>query len=283
MHAPLRHVSDTALWVAMYRAFESERPDALFRDPFARRLAGERGEAIVTAIPRGRSLAWPMVVRTAVMDEIIARCVGQGVRTVVNLAAGLDTRAFRMALPPALRWFDVDLPDMIAYRREHLGDAKPVCAYESVAADLADAAATEAVLARARGFGPALVVTEGLLIYLTSAQVIGLARRLHGEPYVRFWLMDLATPLLLQMLSRSWQPHLEAASAPMQFAPAEGTAFFSPLGWREAEFRSVWEESLRLGRSVPLARLWSFLGRFRSNATREAYRRMSAIVLLERP
>lgn len=66
---------------------------------------------------------------------------------------------------------------------------------------------------------------------------------------MRFWLMDLATPLLLQMLSRSWQPHLEAASAPMQFAPAEGTAFFSSLGWREAEFRSVWEESLRLGRS----------------------------------
>ena len=198
MHAPLRHVSDTALWVAMYRAFESERPDALFRDPFARRLAGERGEAIVEALPRGRSLAWPMVVRTAVMDEIITRCVDRGVRTVINLAAGLDARAYRMALPPALRWLDVDLPDMIAYRREHLGDAKPVCACESVAADLSDPAATEAVLAR------------------------------------------------------------------------------------EVEFQSVWEESLRLGRSVPLARLWNFLGRFRSKAVREAYRRMSAIVLLER-
>ena len=68
MDAPLRHVSDTALWVAMYRAFESERPDALFRDPYARRLAGERGDAIVRTLPRGRSLAWPMVVRTAAMD-----------------------------------------------------------------------------------------------------------------------------------------------------------------------------------------------------------------------
>jgi methyltransferase (TIGR00027 family) len=282
MDAPLRHLSDTALWVAMYRAFESERPDALFNDPYARRLAGERGDAIVRSLPRGRSLAWPMVVRTVVMDEIIARCVGQGVRTVINLAAGLDARAFRMTLPPSLRWLDVDLPDMIAYRREHLGDAKPVCVHESVAADLGDPAATEAVLARARGFGPALVVTEGLLIYLTSSQVTALAGRVHGERDVRFWLMDLATPLLLQMLSRSWQPHLQAASAPMQFAPAEGTAFFSPLGWREAEFRSVWEESLRLGRTVPLARLWNFLGRFRSKALREAYRRMSGIALLER-
>ena len=84
------------------------------------------------------------------------------------------------------------------------------------------------------------------------------------------------------MLSRTWQPQLAAANAPMQFAPAEGTAFFAPLGWREAEFRSTWDESLRLGRSVPLARLWNALGRLRSQEVRDRYRRMSGIVLLER-
>jgi methyltransferase (TIGR00027 family) len=281
--SPIRHVSDTALWVAMYRAFESERPDALFRDPHARRLAGERGAAIVRAMPRGRAMAWPMVVRTAVMDEIILRCVGEGATTVINLAAGLDTRAFRLPLPPSLRWFDVDLPDMIAYRREHLAGVTPVCAYEALAADLADAEARGVVLARAREEpGTALVITEGLLVYLTAPRVTALAEQIHREPEARWWLTDLATPLLLQMLSRSWQPHLAAANAPMQFAPAEGTAFFAPLGWREAEFRSVWEESLRLGRSVRLARLWDWLGRLRSKAVRDAYRRMSAIVLLER-
>jgi len=281
MTAPIRHVSDTALWVAMYRAFESERPDAIFRDPYARRLAGERGAEIVEKIPRGRSMAWPMIVRTAVMDEIVLRSVAEGATTVVNLAAGLDTRAWRLALPSTLRWLDVDLPDMIAYRREHLAGAEPICAHEDVAADVADPAALDAALARA-GAGPALVITEGLLVYLTDAQVTSLAARLSAHPAMRWWLIDLATPLLLKMLKRNWQPSLQAANAPMQFAPPEGPAFFAPLGWREAEFRSVWRESLRLERTVPLAWLWNALGKLRSKATREAYDRMSAIVLLER-
>lgn len=267
----------------MYRAFESDRPDALFRDPYARRLAGERGAAIVRSLPRGRSMAWPMIVRTAVMDEIILRCVGQGVRTVINLAAGLDTRAFRLTLPPSLRWFDVDLPDMIAYRQEHLADVRPSCAHEHHAADLTDSRVSASVLACAsEAAGPAMVITEGLLIYLAAEQVTALAGRIHEEPEVRWWLTDLATPLLLEMLSRTWQPQLTAANAPMQFAPADSAAFFEPLGWREAEFRSVWEESLRLRRSIRLARLWNLLGRLRPKAVREAHRRMSGIVLLER-
>jgi len=138
MTTPIRHISDTALWVAMYRAFESERADALFRDPYARRMAGERGEEIVNTVRRGRAMAWPMIVRTAVMDEIIMRSASQGARTVINLAAGLDTRAYRLALPPALRWFDVDLPGIVAYRREHLADAKPVCLHEDLEADVSE-------------------------------------------------------------------------------------------------------------------------------------------------
>jgi hypothetical protein len=96
---PIRNVSDTALWVAIYRAMESERPDAIFRDPYARRLGGERGQAIVDAMPRGKVMSWPMVVRTAVMDEIVLRCVRQGAATVLNLAAGLDARPYRLDLP----------------------------------------------------------------------------------------------------------------------------------------------------------------------------------------
>jgi O-methyltransferase involved in polyketide biosynthesis len=67
--APLiRNVSDTARWVAAYRAMETARPDALFRDPFADRLAGERGRQIVRELPRGEDSAWSMVVRNVVFD-----------------------------------------------------------------------------------------------------------------------------------------------------------------------------------------------------------------------
>jgi len=99
--------------VALYRAMESERPDALFRDPYARRLAGERGERIVASMRRGRAMAWPMIVRTAVLDELILRAIERdGVDTVLNLAAGLDTRPYRLPLPSSLRWVEADFPDV---------------------------------------------------------------------------------------------------------------------------------------------------------------------------
>src|SRR5678816_3667365 len=98
---------------------ETERRDALFHDPYARRLAGERGQAIVNAMRRGRSMAWAMIVRTAVFDEVILDTVARGrVTLVMNLAAGLDARAWRLSLPPTLRWVDVDLPGILDYKTE---------------------------------------------------------------------------------------------------------------------------------------------------------------------
>src|SRR2546421_12503822 len=123
---PLASVSDTARWVAMYRAMESERPDALFHDPYARRLAGPAGEQILASMPQGHRWAWPMIVRTAVMDEIVMRLVReQGVDTVLNLASGLDTRAYRLDFPSPMRWVDVDLEGIFPYKERGLGRETP--------------------------------------------------------------------------------------------------------------------------------------------------------------
>ena len=268
----------------MYRAMESERPDALFHDPYARRLAGTQGEAILRTMPRAKAFAWPMIVRTAVMDEIIVRAIARdGVRTVVNLASGLDARAYRLELPQALRWIDVDLPAMQSYKREALGAETPRCALEWIPADLADAAQRRAVLSQVTaGPAPALVITEGLLIYLEPDQVAGLARDLHACAPLAWWLTDLASPRLIKMMERTWGRKLRAGGAPFRFAPAEGTAFFEPLGWRETEFRSNWEEAQRLNRTMRFAKLWSLIGRLYPKKTRESFRRMAGIVLLRR-
>jgi methyltransferase (TIGR00027 family) len=278
---PIRNVSDTALWVAVYRAMETERSDAHFQDPFARRLAGERGQAIVDSMPRGKSMSWPMVVRTAVMDEIVMRCVQQGARTVLNLAAGLDARPYRLPLPSTLRWLHVDLPDMVDYFRERMAGETPRCELDFITADLRDPAARRDVFAKAAAQGPVLVITEGLLVYLESEQVSELARDLHDIARARWWLTDLASPMLLKFLEKQWQPKLTQGNAPFRFGPAEGTAFFTPYGWREAEFRSTWDESKRLNRTMPGAWVWNLLSKFQSAKKREAGRRMSGIVLLE--
>jgi len=281
---PITHVSDTARWVAIYRAMESERPDALFRDPFARRLAGPRGEAIVRAMPRGRSMAWPMIVRTAVMDELIVRAVERdGVHTVVNLAAGLDTRPYRLPIPGALRWIEADFPDLLAYKEQQLAGDKPRCQVERVAIDLTDGERRRAFFqdAVSGGGGGTMVVAEGLLVYLTPAEVGTLADDLHGAGFA-WWLIDLGSPQLLKMLSRSWGKKLEEGNAPFRFAPAEGTQFFAPHGWVEEEYRSMWTESLRLKRTMPLAWLWNLVAKLSSQKKRKEFSRFSGIVLLQR-
>jgi methyltransferase (TIGR00027 family) len=282
--AVVRHVSDTARWVAFYRAMESERPDALFHDPYARRLAGPEGEAIVNTIPKGRQYAWPMIVRTAVMDEVILRLIEQEhADLVINLAAGLDTRPYRLPLPPALRWIEADLPVMVDYKAERLAGEKAACRLESVRLDLTDTAAAASLFeyagANAR---QALVIAEGLLVYLTPEQVTALAHALHTQITFRWWLMDLGSPRLLAMLSRTWGQALGAGGAPLIFGPAEGTAFFEPLGWREAEYHSVLDASIRLKRTFPFARLMRLLSWLFPQKLRREFQRLSGVVLLER-
>lgn len=284
MTAPISHVSDTAHWVAMYRAMESERPDAIFHDPFARRLAGPQGERILSTMPKAKAFAWPMVVRTAVMDEIILRAINRdGVRTVVNLASGLDARAYRLELPRALHWIDVDLPAMQDYKKDAMAKETPRCTLEWVPADLSVAEQRRVVLARvAAAPAPALVITEGLLIYLEPDQVAALGRDLQGCASLQWWLTDLASPRLIKLMERNWGRTLRAGGTPFKFAPAEGTAFFEPLGWQEAEFRSTWDESLRLNRTMRFARFWMLFGKLYSKKAQEAGRRMAGIVLLRR-
>ncbi|HEU4565319.1 MAG TPA: class I SAM-dependent methyltransferase, partial [Gemmatimonadaceae bacterium] len=250
----------------------------------ARQLAGERGEEIVRTMRRGRASAWAMITRTAVFDELILRTIErESVDLVVNLAAGLDARAFRLALPATLRWVDVDLPDILRYKRERLGDARPSCRYEAVPTDLTDPAARRALFARlGAGSHRALVVTEGLLVYLTSEQVGTLAADLHAVPSFRWWLIDLASPGLLKLMKRSWGDALERGNAPFRFGPAEHVAFFEPFGWRAAEWRSTLEEARRLRREMPGAWLWRILGRFSSQRKRDEWRRFSSYVLLQR-
>lgn len=276
-------VSDTARWVAMYRAQETARPDALFRDPWAAKLGGEVGQRILDGIPDGKRWGWPMVVRTAVMDEIIVREVAAGMDTVVNLAAGMDMRPFRLDLPPSLRWVEIDLPAILDEKIALVGNEAPRCRLERIAADLSRIGARRDALARATaGADRGLFVAEGLLVYLDAEQVGALADDLAAVGAARSWLIDLAHPQLLQWMSRRWGRVVAEGGAPFKFGPADGTGFFAPHGWREREFRGAMTEAARLKREMPGAWFYKILGLFASPKQREIFRRFSGIVLLER-
>jgi methyltransferase (TIGR00027 family) len=281
---PIEHVSDTARWVAVYRAMETERADAIFKDPFARRLAGERGEAIVNEMKRGRSMAWAMIVRTAVFDEIILDVIRrEKVDLVVNLACGLDARAWRLDVSPDLRWVDVDFPVMIDYKTEVMRGEKTVCKYEAIATDLTDDRARTALFARlGAGAQRVLVISEGLLIYLTPDDVSKLARDLHAQPSFRWWVIDIAHPQLLKMMTKMWGGAVSGGNAPFLFAPEEGTAFFLPLGWRERTFRGNMEEAHRLKREMSGMWFYKLFALCQSKKQREIYKRFAGTVLFER-
>jgi methyltransferase (TIGR00027 family) len=245
--SPVSNVSDTARWVAVYRAWESARADALFKDPYAEKLAGERGRAIAALMPRQARSGWPLIARTKIIDDLVQAAIAEGCDCVVNLAAGLDTRPYRLDLPASLRWIEADLPPMIEEKERLLADARPRCQLRRIPVDLADAAARTAVLQDAVGTSTqALVITEGLLIYLDEGQVQALATAIGAQAGIRGWILDVASPGLLALMRKSMGTHLE--NAPMKFAPPNGVAYFEALGWRVVNVRSIFEAAARFRR-----------------------------------
>src|SRR5436305_526831 len=120
----IAHVSDTALMTAACRALETDRPDGLVKDPFAAELAGPRGMAIARAIPRLEMMCFGIGIRSRFLDQLVYETVSTyGIATVLSIGAGLDTRPWRLELPPALTWVEIDFPAMLDYKDGILSQA----------------------------------------------------------------------------------------------------------------------------------------------------------------
>jgi methyltransferase (TIGR00027 family) len=246
----IQNLSDTALWVAVYRANETDRPDALFHDPFARRLAGPRGEQIAEKMGFSGRDSWPFVARTWAFDKVIAEQIRAGADAVINLAAGLDSRPYRMSLPGSLKWVEVDLPAILDYKEEILAKEKPACALERVRLDLTNAAARRELFQQVgQSSSKVLIITEGLLVYLTPEEVAALATDLAQPSSFQSWVLDLASPGLVRRLQQTKGAHLHQASASeLKFGPAEGPEYFARYGWKPVEIYSMLHTAGRLKR-----------------------------------
>jgi methyltransferase (TIGR00027 family) len=276
----IRHISDTARWAALYRARETEHPDAIFRDPYARRLAGPDSEQIAQAMPFHEKNAWSWTTRTWLFDHFIRRQIEQGADLVVNLAAGLDARPYRMPLPPSLNWIEVDLPGILDYKEEILRNEKPACQLERVRMDLADTTARSALLAALRERGKhGLVISEGLLIYFTAGQVATLAADLRQAGNLQYWIIDVVSPGLLRMIQKHTHNQFGKEVTPLQFAPHDGPMFYQRNGWSPVEVRSMLKTAAGLKRLPFFLKLFSFLP---ENPARMGSRPWSAVCLLQR-
>ena len=214
----ITHVSDTALMIAACRAHENELEDAFVRDPFAARLAGDRGVAILRAMPHANVLRMGMAIRTRFVDELLLDALARDpIATVLSVGCGLDTRPWRLDLGADLRWIEVDFAEVLDYKDQIMSREKARCRRERLTVDVNDAAQRRGMY-EAVGSSPALMITEGLLLYLPAQTVGALAVEVHVHSGVKFWISDLTTTTFNKILSGgadTMQPirHVQASDA----------------------------------------------------------------------
>lgn len=238
--SPIKHVSDTAYFVAHLRAVETARPDALFRDPLAARLAGEHGRRIAEAAPNPMT-GWQLAMRTVIIDRFLRQAIEDGVDAILNLGAGLDTRPYRLEVPATLRWIEVDYPSVQQFKDSQLSGETAHCRVERVGLDLADASARRALFTRIDADASRiLVLTEGVVPYLSVDDAGALADDLHVMGHVTRWIVDYVSREIVQARRTA---KTDFASAPFLFEPADWHAFFAAHGWQQREIRYLMDEA----------------------------------------
>ena len=239
-------LASTSRWAAAVRAQESQRPDALFVDPWAAALAGQEGAYWIQN--RGGNVA-PMTIRTCYFDDYLERVVRREgsdrdeaaetkIRQIVLVGAGLDTRAYRLNWPAGTCIYELDQPAVLLYKQHVLDDAnaKPTCMRRAVAADLAADWQTPLLAARFDPRQPSLWLAEGFTFYLPDEAI---ARILQGisalaAPGSRLGFDCVNHVTLTSPLTHAWIEMQAKEGAPWLGGLDDPEGFLGGLGWQVA-------------------------------------------------
>jgi methyltransferase (TIGR00027 family) len=243
----------TARWIAAVRAQESRRPDRLLDDPWAARLAGAEGEEWLRARAGSPALV-VIAIRARFFDDFLRQVTaGEGITQVVLVAAGLDTRAYRLAWPARVRVrvFELDQPEVLARKQEVLDSAgaAPGCVRLAIGVDLAG---PWNIALRDGGFdpqAPSCWLAEGFLFYLPPQAITRLLDQLTGlaaaGSRLGFDIVNTAT--LTHPLTRPWIDMQARLGAPWLGTLDDPAAFLAGRGW-EATLTQPGEPAASYGR-----------------------------------
>ena len=248
----------TAIVVAQARDKESARPDRLFEDPLA--------EAFVAAVwsttlPQVADLLqiYPYLIdyfaiRTRFLDEYLLTACAAGCRQVVVLAAGLDTRAFRLAWPKGVRLFELDLPEVFTFKEQVLArqSARPACQRIVVEADLREEWSAPLIQASFRPDEPTAWLAEGILLYLTEEENDQLLTKISQLSASGSRLAFDHTSQNLQQLSLLRQANvaLDELGVSWQSVLADPAMWLVSHGW-QAEVSDATSRAAQYSRPVP--------------------------------
>jgi len=229
-------VAKTSLMTAAMRAVESKRSESqgrLFVDPYAEILAGEEGFSLLQKAVEASGEQPAIAVRTSFMDQKIKEHLKKGTRQLVILAAGMDTRSYRLDFPSDLHVFELDRKEVLDYKELKLKDEKPKCARTLLSVDLREEWHHQLHKA---GFRPGLRtlwLVEGLLMYLHEPQVETLFRRIEALANENDVLLTdiLGQTLLDSPFMQNQLSFLSSIGAPWHFGTNDPEGFLRKFGW----------------------------------------------------
>lgn len=232
----LEGIASTSLLTAAMRAAESRRSESegrLFVDPYAELLAGKEGELLLqrALVESGDQPA--IAIRTKFIDDRFLSAMNQGIRQIVILATGMDTRAYRLDFHADTHIFELDRKEVIDYKTEKLKTIQPRCHLTSLNVDLREEWQKQLLQAGFKQNERTLWLVEGLLMYLEEEQVITLFKKINSLAIEKdIMLFDILSRTLLEV------PHMEkqlkflaSLNAPWKFGINDPVNFMKKLNW----------------------------------------------------
>jgi methyltransferase (TIGR00027 family) len=227
--------TSSAYWIAAVRARETEREDRLFADPYAADLAGQHGFATMAASERASGGENPFIpVRVRWFDDLAVTTTAAGVRQVVLLGAGLDTRPYRLDLPAGTDWYEVDRQEVFASKETALAGSTPRCQRHTVVADVASDWATPLLDAGLDQSEQTLWLAEGLFFYLTEEMIVEMLRTAARlcEPGSLFAADIIGTTGLDSPAMQTYRDWCAHNNVPPPFGADDPAALLSAGGWQ---------------------------------------------------
>jgi len=260
-------VARTALYMSLIRDHESGRPDALFRDPFSAAVVAEfTGSRELAELAAGLgttpdslsdALGKPefryFTIRTRYFDDRLIAAMHQGIRQVVSLAAGTDGRPMRLDCPAGTRWYELDLPEAVTFKKALIARTgmAPACRWHGVGADLT--ADWHGPLQQA-GFDPrqpSVWLVEGLLMYLPGEVADRILAELTraSAPHSRLLVEHLDTRMMAER-GQAIQDAVKAQNAALVSARDDIADWLAGYGW-QATVHAGSDPAIGYGRVVP--------------------------------
>jgi methyltransferase (TIGR00027 family) len=246
-------VGFTSRLTAAARARETERPDRLFDDPYAAKLAGPEGFSFLDQHWGAFGATWPSFeVRTRYFDDyLLDATLKRNVRQVVIAAAGLDTRAFRLPWPQDVTVFELDQAEVLAYKASILDQtgAKPRCARKLISVDLRDDWRPLLLAAGYRPEAPSVWLVEGLAMYLPEAANVRLFTEIAEISSMESHLaLDIIPSVIFNMTN--FTDLYVSRGHPVKYATDDPLPLLRQCGW-DAQSRNPMDVADDLGRPFP--------------------------------